>query len=104
MWEQALLYCYYLGMFAAILKAGRYAVDAHRNKQRFFLVGVPANLALAAALLILAARAGGWPGEWLRLGIRLSFVLWADMALLFEILYIASFTKVIRDHEGDKNV
>lgn len=98
MWAQTLLVCYFLGIVAAILKTARYALDAKRTRQRFYLIGVPANLALASALAVLAASAGDTlNGEWLRMAIRLSFIMWAVLVLLFEAIYLRTILTVRRE-------
>lgn len=95
MWSQALLVCYFLGLVAALLKTVRYALDAKRYQQRFYLIGIPANLAPAAALLVLAASTGNtFHGDWLRSAIRLSFIVWAVLALLFEAIYLKTILSV----------
>ena len=98
MWAQTLLVCYFLGTIAAILKTARYALDAKRTRQRFYLIGVPANIALATALIVLAASVGdSFNAEWIRAAIRLSFIVWAVLALTFEALYLKTILTVRRE-------
>lgn len=94
---QLLTACYLLGLAAALLKACRYAVDYLRREQWFYLVGVPANLALAAALALLIVSTGAdpvIPAPALRILLRVSFMAWAILGLLFEVLYLRSFLRV----------
>lgn len=102
-WVQILLVCYFLGMVTALLKAMRYALDAKRRRQGFYLVGVPANIALFAALAVLAASTGDTPviaGDHLRFAVRLSFAAWSVLAIIFEVLYLKTFVNVKSKEEN----
>lgn len=82
--------CYFMPFVAALLKCGRYFMDYKRTAQNFYLIGVPANLFLALALALIVVANGNdplWQGSALVISIRLSFIFWALLSLLFEILY-----------------
>lgn len=86
--------CYFLALVAAILKAWRYWLDWRRREQWFYLVGIPANLLLATALVLLIIGSGAdpvWIGDGFRITLRLSIMLWAILSLLFEVLYVRTF-------------
>lgn len=88
------------GLTAAMLKALRYWLDYRRRGKWFYLVGVPANLALAFTLALLVISTGDDPAiplPTLRTMIRASLMTWAGLGLLFEILYIASFMELKKD-------
>jgi hypothetical protein len=105
MWSEALLICYFLGLVAALLKTVRYALDVKRTHQAFYWIGVPANLALASALLSLAASAGDtFNSDFLRFSIRLSFITWAVLAVIFEMLYLRTFVNVTKVDEDENEV
>lgn len=95
--NQALTACYFLAIIASILKSFRYAADYRRKGEWFYLLGVPANVSLVLALGFILVAAGNDPkisGEWIKLGIRLSFMSWAIFGLLFEALYMATFVVI----------
>jgi hypothetical protein len=97
---QLLTICYLAGLTAAMLKATRYWLDYQRRGQHFYLVGVPANLALALTLALLVISTGDDPAiplPTLRTLIRASLMVWAGLGLLFEVLYIASFLELKKD-------
>ena len=87
---QVLAISYFMAFVAALLKAGRYLMDYKRTGQRFYLVGVPANLFLALALALLVVASGDnppWPVDVMVVSIRIAIIAWAVMSLLFEVLY-----------------
>lgn len=96
--EKALLTSYLLGILVALMKSVRYWMEYERNKQRFYLIGVPTNLALFAVVLLLAgATWGAWSGMWMRYLIVFTLLTWAILALIFEILYVRTFVRVSQD-------
>ena len=87
---QVLAISYFMAFVAALLKSGRYLMDYKRTGQRFYLVGVPANLFLALALALIVVASGNnppWSVEVLAVIIRTAIIAWAVMSLLFEVLY-----------------
>lgn len=89
MW-QILAASYFMAFIAALIKTARYFADYRRHRQSFYLVGVPANLALALALALIVIRSGDdpvWRGAASIAAIRGSIVVWAVLSLVFEVLY-----------------
>jgi hypothetical protein len=87
---QVLATAYFMAFIAALLKAARYFMEYRRHRQRFYLVGVPANLALAIALALIVIGAGDdpiWQGVEIVIAIRVSIIAWAVLSLAFEVLY-----------------
>lgn len=87
---QVLAISYFMAAVAATLKAVRYYADYRRTKQKFYLVGVPANLFLALALAMIVVASGNnppWSLEVMGVIIRMAIIAWAVMSLLFEMLY-----------------
>ncbi len=92
--EYVLRACYFLAMATCALKAGRYLADSRRKEQWFYLLGTPANIALFVAIAMILVDMGDEPkirGEWARVVVRTSFMSWAVLSILFELLYIATF-------------
>jgi len=93
--------CYFLAFVAAALKTVRYLADYRRFGNIFYLVGIPANVALAVALALLIVGSGPdpiWRTATTAFVVRLSIALWAVFSLLFEILYSRTYL-VIRPDE-----
>lgn len=87
---QLLAMSYFMAFVAALLKACRYWMDYKRTGQRFYLVGVPANLILATALALIVVASGNdplWSGPALIISIRTAIIVWALLSFLFKILY-----------------
>lgn len=106
---QMLAICYFMAFVAALLKCARYFMDYKRTRQRFYLVGVPANLFLALALALIVIANGNdplWQGSALVISIRLSFIFLALLSLLFKILYGRTYlivTSTPLDEEEETN-
>lgn len=105
---QVLAFCYFLAFLAALLKAARYYVDYRRSGRGYYLIGVPANLALALALALIVVANGQsplWQGEAVIVAIRLSFIAWAVLSMLFEVLYVRTYLVVTpSEPEEDEEV
>lgn len=87
---QVLAISYFMAFVAALLKSGRYLMDYKRTGQRFYLVGVPANLFLALALALIVVASGNnppWPESVMAVSIRIAIIAWAVLSLLFEMMY-----------------
>ncbi len=87
---QLLAMSYFMAFVAALLKACRYWMDYKRTGQRFYLVGVPANLFLALALALIVVASGSnppWPASVMAVSIRIAIIAWAVLSLSFEVLY-----------------
>lgn len=87
---QVLAISYFMAFVAALLKSGRYLMDYKRTGQRFYLVGVPANLFLALALALIVVASGDnppWPVDVMAVSIRIAIIVWAVLSLSFEVLY-----------------
>lgn len=98
--DEALTICYFLAFGAAVLKAIRYWADFKRTEQRFMLLGFIASVALALALGLIAISAGPnpiWSGFALKIGIRLSIIVYALFSLAFEVIYATTFVSVVKD-------
>lgn len=98
-WADILYVTFFLAAVAAIFKVARYGVDARLKRQWFYWIGIPANIALLAALLLIANSTGDEPlirENWLRLLIGSAFVVWAVLSLLFEVLYAHTYIKIRR--------
>lgn len=87
---QVLAISYFMAFVAALLKCGRYWMDYKRTGQRFYLVGIPANLFLALALALIVVASGAnppWSVDVMAIFIRMAIIFWAVLSLLFEVFY-----------------
>ncbi len=92
--------CFFLAFIAAVLKTVRYMADYRRFGKVFYLVGIPANIALAVALGLLIVGSGPdplWRNATTVVLVRLSIALWAVFSLLFEILYSRTYLIIVAD-------
>ena len=81
---------YFMAFGAALLKSIRYMMDYKRTGQRFYLVGVPANLFLALALALIVVASGNnppWSVDVIAIFIRMAIIAWAVFSLSFDVLY-----------------
>lgn len=94
--------CFFLAFIAAALKILRYMADYRRFRKFFYLVGIPANVALATALGLIIVGSGPdpiWRNATTVVLVRLSIALWAVFSLLFEILYSRTYLIIVADGE-----
>lgn len=92
---------FFLASAAAAIKAIRYTVDYCRFRQSFYLVGVPANLALAAALALIIVESGDtplWDAAGMITLVQLLIAVWAVLSFIFEILYARTYLVVNGRH------
>ena len=90
--------CFFLGFIAAVLKTIRYMADYRRFGKFFYLVGIPANIALALGLLIVGSGpAPLWRNAVTIIAVRLAIATWAVFSLLFEILYSRTYLIIVSD-------
>lgn len=83
-----------------MLKVVRYIADYRRFGKFFYLVGIPANIALAVALALIIVGSGPdplWRNATTVVLVRLSIALWAVFSLLFEILYSRTYLIIVAD-------
>lgn len=95
--NQILTACYFMAMATAFWKSIRYFVDYYRSGQWFYLLGVPANIALLAALALILVNSGENPKiseEVIRIWTRAMFMLWAIFGILFELLNMKTFVVI----------
>lgn len=96
--------CYFLAFVAAMLKVLRYIADYRRFGASFYLVGIPANVALAVALALLIVGSGPdplWRTATTVILVRLAIALWAVFSLLFELLYGRTYLVIEPDERMD---
>lgn len=89
---------FFLAFVAAVLKTARYVVDYRRLGESFYLMGIPANIALAGALALLIVGSGPdpiWRNATTVVLVRLLIALWAVFSLLFELLYGRTYLVII---------
>jgi len=101
---QLLAGCYFLAFIAAMLKVIRYLFDYRRFGSTFYLVGIPANVALAVALALLIVGSGPdplWRTATTVVLVRLAIALWAVFSLLFELLYGRTYLVIESDERMD---
>jgi len=92
--------CFFLAFIAAVLKTVRYMADYRRFGKFFYLVGIPANVALAVALGLLIVGSGPdplWRNAAIVVTVRLAIATWAVFSLLFEILYSRTYLIIVSD-------
>lgn len=103
--DYILAVCYFLGIVTAIFKAVRYTVDWKRRDQWFYLIGLPANIALAIAMAILVITAGPDPifrGPSMVIALRTAIMTWAIWSVIFEILYARKWL-ILRRKDADSS-
>lgn len=89
-WTEVLYIGYTLAVLATLGKAIRYFADAMNTGNAFYFIGVPSNLALAGAMLLIGIASGEnpiWNAHPMRVAIRTLFIAWAASALIFEFMY-----------------
>ncbi len=94
--------CYFLAFVAAVLKIFRYLADFRRFGQPFYLAGIPANIALAVALVLLIVGSGPdpiWRTAASAFVVRLAIALWAIFSLLFELFYGRTYVVIVPREE-----
>ena len=92
--------CFFLAFIAAVLKTIRYLADYRRFGRFFYLVGIPANGALALALALIIVGSGPdpiWRNAVTIIAVRLAIATWAVFSLLFEILYSRTYLIIVVD-------
>lgn len=92
--------CFFLAFIAAVLKTVRYMADYRRFGKLFYLVGIPADGALAVALALIIVGAGPdplWRNAVTVIAVRLAIATWAVFSLLFEILYSRTYLIILSD-------
>ena len=96
--------CYFLAFVAAMLKTIRYIADYRRFRASFYLVGIPANIALGIALALLIVGSGPdplWRNVTTVIVVRLAIAFWAIFSLLFEVLYGRTYLVIAPDERSD---
>lgn len=98
---------FFIAAFAAVLKAIRHVVEYKRHHQRFYLIGVPANLAFAIALALIIVGSGPdpvWRNDVTVTLFRWLIIVWAVLGLLFEFLYSRTYIIVKPNDEIYRDV
>ena len=97
---------FFLAAMAAVLKAIRHVVEYRRHHMRFYLLGVPANLAFAIALALIIVGSGPdpvWRTTATVMLFRWLIIVWAVLGLLFEFLYSRTYI-VVKPNSEIKDV
>lgn len=95
---------FFLAFVAAVLKVARYVVDYRRFGESFYLMGIPANIALAGGLALLIVGSGPdplWRTSTTVILVRLSIALWGIFSLLFELFYGRTYLVIIAGGEDE---
>lgn len=98
LWLQVLAASYFVAMVTAGAKAARYYAEYRLTRSRIRLIGVAANLVLAAAMGLIVVANGPnpiWDIVQLRLAIRFAIIAWAVLGALFEILYAPTYVRLV---------